>query len=232
MGSGTRRRRWVGYAVIAGAVVLFLVAILAFPFYLPGAAGRDWQTLSNVGQAYGVISAVLSGLALCGVVASVTLQWRQAVWARTTSARERHFELMKLMLEDPDLSHLLRPGETGQEHRRKLVNNLWASHWLLLWDVGEVDAQFLRAAFANLFTDAAARDWWRETGPSWVARRTRRHDEFLEIAWNAFRDADQEKIPPAGGRRNPAMPGAASATTTRGEPGSTRTSAGADPPRL
>jgi hypothetical protein len=191
MGSRALRRRWVSFLLIAGTVLVFLVAILAFPFYLPAAAGQDWQTLSNVGQAYGVMSAVLSGLALCGVVASVTLQWRQAVWARTTSARERHFELMKLMLEDPGLSHELRPGESGQEHRRKLVNNLWASHWLLLYEVGELDPEMLRSVFDDLFLDPAARDWWRVNGTNWTSRRSRRRDEFLEIAWNSFREAEE-----------------------------------------
>ena len=177
--------------LIAAATVGFLAVILALPFLLRGVAGRDWQTLSDVGQAYGAISAILSGLALCGVAVSVTVQWRQVVWARVASARERHFELIKLMLAEPGLNYQLREGESDERHRRQLTCNLWASHWLLLWDLGELDPRSVRTAFDELFADAYARDWWRDLGPHWIARRSRRRDEFLEITWSSFRAAER-----------------------------------------
>jgi hypothetical protein len=197
-GGRVRSRRWIGVVLIVAGTTLFLGLILVYPVYLQGVAkrqDRDWQTLSEVGQAYGGISAVLSGLALCGVVVSLVLQWRQTLWSRTTGARERHFELMKLTLDDPQLSYEMRHGEDVLEYRRKIVNSLWMSHWRMLWDIGDVDQQFLRSAFDELFADPQAREWWREAGPFWIARRSRRRDIFLVIAWNSFHDAEADACP-------------------------------------
>jgi hypothetical protein len=190
----TLRARWINGALIAAGTLLFLAAILAFPFVLQGVAGRDWQTLSDVGQAYGAISAILSGLALCGVAVSVTVQWRQVVWSRTASAREQHFELMKMMLANPGLNYLQREHDDEELYRRRMICNLWVSHWLLLWDLGELDPESLRSAFDELFTNPFSRDWWRKRGPTWIARRSRRREEFMAIAWSSFREADRMAV--------------------------------------
>ncbi|MBM2614747.1 hypothetical protein JIG36_04155 [Actinoplanes sp. LDG1-06] len=192
MRTRTLRRRWINTSLIISASVVFLAGILIFPFLVRGVAGRDWQTLSDVGQAYGAISAILSGLALCGVAVSVTVQWRQTVWARIASARERHFELIKLILEDPELSYRGPADvESDREHRRQLVCNLWVSHWMLLWELGELDAESLRYAFDDLFADAVSRDWWRSAGPIWMAHRSRRRREFVAVAWSSFEEMER-----------------------------------------
>ncbi|BAL89825.1 hypothetical protein AMIS_46050 [Actinoplanes missouriensis 431] len=207
------RSRWTIGLLITVTVTLFLSVILAFPFLLRGVAGQDWKTLSDMGQSYGVISTVLSGLALCGVVVSVTFQWRQVMWARTASARERHFELIKLMLAEPDLSYQRRePGRAGsQRWRRRLTCNLWSSHWLLLWDLGELDESSLKIAFDELFADEIARDWWHDVGAFWIGHRTRRRDRFLAIAWKSFRDS---AAAPAEGIASPGTADAESAVSS------------------
>src|SRR5690349_9103609 len=62
-------------AAAAGVVIAVVLSPLALP--LVASRREDWQELSNVGQAYGGIAAVLSGLAFLGIIISLALQRRQ-----------------------------------------------------------------------------------------------------------------------------------------------------------
>ena len=59
-----------------------------------------------------------------------------------------------------------------------------------MWDLGELDPKSLKTEFDELFMDSLSRDWWRELGPTWMARRSRWRDEFLAIAWASHSEAD------------------------------------------
>jgi hypothetical protein len=63
--------------------------------------GLDWNRLSDIGQAFGGVSAVLSALAFCAIAASLLLQWRQLRMTTVIAARERHFDLVRLAVDDP-----------------------------------------------------------------------------------------------------------------------------------
>src|SRR5215475_7458026 len=100
-------RRWswnlVRATLIAAAFAAALVVIVASPLFFGFLARRTsrWADLANVGQAYGGIAALLSGLAVAGVTISLLLQWRQAHSDRILAVRQRHFELVKLSIEEP-----------------------------------------------------------------------------------------------------------------------------------
>lgn len=64
---------------------------------------RDWLLAANIGQAYGAVSAVLSGLALLGGAWSIRFQVKDHVAMRHQVARTQHFRLLELTLEDPEL---------------------------------------------------------------------------------------------------------------------------------
>jgi Family of unknown function (DUF6082) len=106
--------------------------------------GGDWITLSNVGQAYGGVSAILSGLAFCGIACSIFLQWRQNRLTQLTASRERQFELVKLAMADPDLMFQREEGESIQTHTQKMYYNLWVSHWAMLLELGAISESELR----------------------------------------------------------------------------------------
>jgi hypothetical protein len=154
------------------------------------ASDRDWKTLSDAGQAYGGISAIVAGLGFCGIAASLALQARQTRLAQAISARERHFELVKLGLEFPELSYQIRE-DPPEIYKKKVLINLWVSHWLLLWDIGEADEASLRFAFNDLFRDSIARLWWKDWGSKWAARDTRQHRQFSRIAWACHTEASE-----------------------------------------
>src|SRR5262249_12915841 len=133
--------------------------------------------------------AILSGLALCGVAGSLLLQHRQTKLERIAAARERHFDLVKLGLDDPFLrppgtSHL--PAATS---RQWAYINLWVNYWAMLWDTGTLTDVQLRALLDTLFRDEQAHDWWTASGPMWATHASGRTRTFQEIANLACRHA-------------------------------------------
>src|ERR1022692_2593180 len=92
----------VALSVIAGVLSLILVS----PFLLRQLAqikGFDWTELSNIGQTYGAASAILSAVALIGITLSLLIQARQATTERVRITRERHMELLRVILDAPEI---------------------------------------------------------------------------------------------------------------------------------
>jgi uncharacterized protein DUF6082 len=179
-----------GMAVLSGAtLILGLVGIIvASPWLMSLVADqhKDWSRLSDIGQAYGGISAILSGLALCGVAGSLLLQWHQTRTAQAIGIRERHSDLVKLALTDPDLAWPM-VNEASKEHaRRVMLLNLWVSHWAMQWDMGVMRKPELRALFEDLFHEDTAVTWWRDYGASWDSNPSRRRRSFLATGHEAL----------------------------------------------
>jgi len=71
-----RKTRWIKAARLIfsalSAIILF-AAVLATPYIFQSFRGTDrqWTRLANIGQTYGVVSALLSGLALLAIIASL-----------------------------------------------------------------------------------------------------------------------------------------------------------------
>jgi hypothetical protein len=173
-------------------VVGLVAAIVASPWLMKFVVGRSdsWQELSNVGQAYGGVSAILSGLAFCGIAGSLVLQWRQVRLGQIMTARERHFELVKLAVEDPDLAFPFQHNLSRSELRRWLVLNLWVAHWAMLWDMGALSLQGLRTEFNLLFQDREGLAWWAERGRAgWQGEVSRRRKAFVAVAEDAYQRA-------------------------------------------
>jgi hypothetical protein len=83
-------------AIIGLCAVLFSPVLLWRANHLTAA---NWSILSNVGQAYGGISAILTALALIGVAASLLVQRQQADIARTQAIRAFQLQMLTLCLE-------------------------------------------------------------------------------------------------------------------------------------
>jgi hypothetical protein len=185
-------RRWIVPTLVTALLAVLLAASAAAPWLVKAAAGRSasWGDLSNIGQAYGAVSAILSGLAFCGVAGSLILQWRQVRLTQIMAVRERHFELVKLALNDPDLGFSFGTELPFEEKRRWLASNLWVAHWAMQWEMGMITEPFLRVAFEEHFRyNAVARDWWAVSGPTWRPYPDRRLRRFLDIAQESYQSA-------------------------------------------
>jgi hypothetical protein len=94
-----RARNGIFWISVVAAACLLLALIALSPFALAGISGAssDWNR-----QTYGAASAVLSGVALVGISASLAAQVRQVRADRIRTVRERHTELLQLIMNEPD----------------------------------------------------------------------------------------------------------------------------------
>ena len=96
----------LGRLIFAASIILAtfagLALVTASPLALRSLANLhqfDWPRLSNVGQTYGAISAMLVVIGLSGVAVTVFLQVRESRHTRVQAARTRHYDLMRMALD-------------------------------------------------------------------------------------------------------------------------------------
>jgi hypothetical protein len=159
-------RRLVQAASLLTIVLLVLLSpvlmLLILNYPLP------WDQLGAVGQAYGAISAVTSGVALLGVAVSLVIQQRHNRVAEEHTVRQRHFDLVRLTLED--LKFLYSWGtraDLAYDPALLGFSNLIVAHWLMLWQIGHIDEATLRANVRTFFNGQVGRDHWRKNAHTW-----------------------------------------------------------------
>ena len=125
--------------LVLAFTIVMLALVAASPIalrWITRIPGIDWASLSNVGQTYGGISALLTALALDGVVMSLLYQARDVKTAKEQASRAVHQELLKKEMEDPFYMEILGipwglgMGLTDYDSlRRNHFIHLWVSYW-------------------------------------------------------------------------------------------------------
>jgi hypothetical protein len=145
---------------------------------------NTWTRWSNVGDTFGAINSVLSGLALMAMIVIFWMQQQelreqrselaaqreslaqtQAHLLRSANAnlRELHFELIKLSIGDPDLAKVWpwdNPAVPQRKRRQYMYANLIYQHMLLSLRSDYPEDQ-VRASLKHLFTSPTVREYWR-----------------------------------------------------------------------
>ena len=124
---------------------------------------------------------VVSIAALLAVVIALVVQQQQARTAQMVDVRERHFELIKLMLDHPELDYNATDRPPSDERKTAIGMSLWMAHWNTLWHIGKLDEKALRFNLEDLFANPEARSWWRRVSSAWSSKGTRRERRFLTI---------------------------------------------------
>jgi len=112
----------------------------------------NWSQLSSIGQTYGAISALLTAMALIGVVASLLFQAREVRLAKEQAIRTFHHELIRMQLDDPlYMAALGAPWDMPipPEHdqiREFLYIHMWVSFWQTFYVMGMMPEDQLRRA--------------------------------------------------------------------------------------
>ncbi|MEU8228109.1 DUF6082 family protein [Actinoplanes sp. NPDC048967] len=183
--------------MIAGAVSGALVgfgAVLFSPILLLRAnhlTAQDWGTLSNVGQAYGGVSAILTALALIGVAASLLVQRQQADIARTQAIRAFQLQMLTLCLERPDTYYPLMGHEvtgTVEDARRQIFATYFLNYVHAGYSIDFFDEKSLTSdVFPRFFTFDTGREYWETMRPLWVARyfskKSRKYVGMLDASY-------------------------------------------------
>ncbi|GIF71535.1 DUF6082 family protein [Asanoa siamensis] len=138
-----------------------------------GAAGsaRQWKALSDVGQAFGTVSALLSAVALLGVWSSIRLQTRQAEVAKFEAVRSIRGQLIQIAFDEPELLALWGFDRSGgdEEMREAAYLSLIFSYMKMAHAVGAItDLELVRAGPA-IFRTARTRSWWEKARHAYLA---------------------------------------------------------------
>ena len=152
-------------------VVICLLALVALsPFALRRVATlreMNWARLSDIGQTYGGVSALLTALALGGVVLSLLYQARDVSIAREQARRASHNELLKIELEDPFYMRALGAPwgmniKTDYDSLRAFnFVNMWVSFWDSRYQLHEMSDKEIRyVAARELFNGKTGREYW------------------------------------------------------------------------
>ncbi|MDN3025674.1 DUF6082 family protein [Streptomyces sp. S.PB5] len=170
---------------------LVVVSPLALPALDGG--GEDWERIGNIAQAYGAVSALLSGLAVVGVAASLVLQAREAKAARAQNGRALHMELMKLAMENPEYLDCWGGPDSSRTvllRRQHLYVNLVLSHWEVSYELGNITDHWVAATADELFAGEVGRSFWARARASRIATaKTRRSRHLQQIIDSRYEHA-------------------------------------------
>src|ERR1035438_1363733 len=147
---------------------------------------RDWVLLGNVGQAYGGVSALISAIALVGVVVSLLVQARQHSLDRITSIRGRQAQIYAIVREDPQLYWPIIGGDFDNERsvQRWTFTIEFLQYNAAGYETGLVPEKNLRnEVFPAFFRYEENRKYWEITNRDWLELSlTKRGRRFVRIA--------------------------------------------------
>lgn len=180
-----------------------------------GGTGR-WERLSFIGQTYGAASAIVSVLALVGIVLTLSYQAREAKLAREETRRQAVGDLLRMAMEDPDLDECwgpVPPPDDPKTRKQLLYTNMIIAEWSLSFETRALPEARLRAIANEMFQGQVGRDYWesaRETRLSTSAgHRERRFHEIL--------DEEYERAQPPAIARPPVQTSTTAQALTRKE---------------
>ena len=165
------RRSFTGLALsFAIAAVVFGVIVSPLVLGLLSRANLNWQELSNIGQSYGAISAILSALALLGVIWTLFLQARQAAHSRTYAIRQYQATLLRMAMEDKRYIEAWGnfPAPPGLDRDLVLYTNLMMMYLVSLYETGVSDLDEIGAYASEIFDGAVGRMYWECRREFWL----------------------------------------------------------------
>lgn len=178
-----RASRWIAASVLFAAVTLLAgVGLTA----LLGRSGAEntWDRWSAVGESFGALSAVVSGLALMAFVVTFMSQVRELKMQRAelvlqgealdksraelyrnaeVGIRRLHVTLLRMAFEDERLAEVwppLEPGLSHEQNRQYLYANLIVQHHWLCLRIGDYTEEQAESTMRYLFMSPHMRRYW------------------------------------------------------------------------
>jgi uncharacterized membrane protein len=179
------------YAVVVTLLVVLLgVALISLSPLALGVfhgATAQWERLSFIGQTYGAASAIISVLALVGVVLTLGYQARETKRAREETRRQAIADLLKMAMEDPDLDECWGPvpaPDDQKSRKQQLYTNMIIATWEMSYETGATPEHQLRYNANEMFSGEVGRTFWRNSRESRLStsanRRERRFHQILD----------------------------------------------------
>ncbi|MEU9887771.1 DUF6082 family protein [Sphaerisporangium sp. NPDC051011] len=186
--------------LLALVLLLFVLAAVGLIGVSPIALGlfqgstARWERLSFIGQTYGAASAILSVLALIGVVAALTFQARETKLGREEARRQAIGDLLKMAMEDPDLDECwgpVPPPADLRTRKQQLYTNMIIAEWAMSFELKTLREPRLRLIANEMFQGRPGRLYWqaaREARLTTSGNRAERR--FHEILDEEYRRAE------------------------------------------
>jgi uncharacterized membrane protein len=203
------RRRSVNRTNALSTALLLLLAVAAValigisPIALEvfhGATGK-WERLSFIGQTYGAASAIVSVLALVGIVLTLSYQAREAKLAREETRRQAIGDLLKMAMEDPDLDECWGPvpaPDDPKTRKQLLYTNMIISEWALSFETRALPETRLRAIANEMFQGQVGRSYWQTARGARLStsagKRERRFHEILDEEYERAQPPNIESL--------------------------------------
>ena len=156
--------RMASLVCLSIAIALLMVAPIVLVF---NGSDVDLQLarVGNLGQAYGLVSAVLSALALGGIAASIYYQAKQGRGYRVEAWQRVHFDVMRLLLAEPStyLPCIIDPTEFDSEEqiRQYFFTSMWLAYGRTGLELGIMSEEGVRSEFvADMCRSELARELW------------------------------------------------------------------------
>lgn len=189
---------WRNGRFIWGITIAAIATVALTPIILKGLSflGGDWQSLGNVGQAYGFLSVIFSGAALIGVAMSLAYQAHQTNISNEEERRAAHRELALMSINDPELLVCWPPSQSPlpltlarQLHFTHLIVTQYYSDYLLK----RVNDEATRVQLELHFRGERARDHWVDRSVGWrefaEATGDARQIRFVDLMDEAYENA-------------------------------------------
>ena len=178
------------------SMALFLVVLGSPSFILltGGYSDDALARLSNVGQAYGTISAILSALALLAVGASIAYQVRQERAQRIDSFNRILSANLDMLMQDIETFApcIINPTEfdSPEQMRQYFFTSAWLNNLRTMFELGAYSENQLRKeAIGDMTRSSLARDFWKKRR-RYILAQEGQLSAFHEIVDEEFRAAD------------------------------------------
>jgi hypothetical protein len=197
------RRSFMAVIIALGLIVIIGLVILS-PLALTELAHlrSNWLQLSEIGQTYGAVSALLTSLALVGVIFSLLYQSRNNQNAREQTIRSLQFELIRLAMGDASLMtaagapwDLDIPADSSSI-RQFLYVQVWVSFLSSNYMIGELPESSVRHLAAHeIFRSEAGRNYWRAVGQVQISNSKGPRKRFFRILDDEYNKAISSGVP-------------------------------------
>jgi hypothetical protein len=174
-------RRLLVALIVASAFTVAMAGVLLIPFVLGNllTSDGDYSRISDIGQAYGAASAMISAVALGVVVAG---QIRQTRRARLQALSDMTDELVRLAMDEPMYRQCwgARMAPEGIDEALFYYCNLMIKSWKTAWELRDLPEAQARAYLASFFQSEIPRLFWQQHG-QWQlhAKLTSRRARFV-----------------------------------------------------
>lgn len=169
-----------------------MLLVLASPFVLilvNKTVKVNWTVLSNIGQAYGLVSALVSAIALSGVAFSLILQRRQYEITQLQTLRAMQFELVQMGYQNPNLSEVFGADERPDYMAEHRYINLWFMYYQAGYRIGAFSDSTMSRIATSSFRSERFRQWWLDDRETYAAHAdTATGRRFVTLVDNAYRE--------------------------------------------